>query len=358
MRVLSRVTDKQLDTGRWQSTVQTALGPMTYKLSLPDMTRGWGWGPAPISMPGPLAMDQMLTNLHRMADKQGLDSPEEIRDMMKQFTGKRVPRQSGHTPLELAQDMVFNAYEQVGRRRIGLAKQALKVCPDCADAYVLLAEETGDPDRQIELYTKGMQAGERALGPTTFERDAGHFWGILETRPYMRARLGLARCLEFEDRTDEAIEHYRELLRLNPNDNQSVREMLGICLLNQERDREVIELCERYPDDFLALPLYVRALAQFRLTGDSPAARTALHRAVKANPYVAELLLEEDEPPIYLPEAYSPGSEEEAAICFDEIDEAWLDTPNAIYWLRANRGNPESPDTPEKKYKKRKKHSR
>jgi hypothetical protein len=28
-------------------------------------------------------------------------------------------------------------------------------------------------------------AGERSLGPKAFEEDAGHFWGILETRPYM-----------------------------------------------------------------------------------------------------------------------------------------------------------------------------
>ena len=31
-----------------------------------------------------------------------------------------------------------------------------------------------------------MAAGERALGPETYQRDVGHFWGLLETRPYMR----------------------------------------------------------------------------------------------------------------------------------------------------------------------------
>ncbi len=52
-----------------------------------------------------------------------------------------------------------------------------------------------------------MAAGERALGPEVFETEAGHFWGVTETRPYMRARFGLARCLEDLERTDEAIGH-------------------------------------------------------------------------------------------------------------------------------------------------------
>jgi len=29
---------------------------------------------------------------------------------------------------------------------------------------------------------KGVEAGERALGKEAFERDRGHFWGVLETR--------------------------------------------------------------------------------------------------------------------------------------------------------------------------------
>ncbi len=41
-----------------------------------------------------------------------------------------------------------------------------------------------------------MPAGERALGPQLFEQEAGRFWSLVEARPYMRARLGLAQVLE------------------------------------------------------------------------------------------------------------------------------------------------------------------
>ena len=80
-------------------------------------------------------------------------------------------------------------------------------------------------------YQAGVAAGEWALGRQAFERDAGHFWVILETRPYMRARAGLAECLWQEGERTAAIDHYREMLRLNPNDNQGLRHGLASWLL-------------------------------------------------------------------------------------------------------------------------------
>ena len=60
------------------------------------------------------------------------------------------------------------------------------------------------------FYAQGVAAGERVLGPTTFDEGAGHFWADVRTRPYMRARFGLARCLEDLGQRDEALTHYRE----------------------------------------------------------------------------------------------------------------------------------------------------
>ncbi len=101
------------------------------------------------------------------------------------------------TPLEEAQDLVYAAWDASSQaERIRLARQALRCAPDCANAYVLLAEEAARTLVEAAgLYGQGVAAGERALGPALFEREASHFWGILETRPYMRARLGLAMTL-------------------------------------------------------------------------------------------------------------------------------------------------------------------
>ena len=78
-----------------------------------------------------------------------------------------------------AQELMYEAWDTGAKReRIELAKRALEISDLCADAHVLLAETLVEARRHYEA---GVAAGERALGAQAFERDAGHFWGLLET---------------------------------------------------------------------------------------------------------------------------------------------------------------------------------
>src|SRR5262245_8594464 len=132
------------------------------------------------------------------------------------------------TPLSQAQDLAYQAFGQRDpRQRVRLAREALQICPDCADAHVLLAEEADSRKEALTLYEQGVAAGERALGPEAFREQAGHFWGLLPTRPYMRARQGLAFSLWKAGRRDDAVGHLQDMLRLNPNDNQGIRYTLA-----------------------------------------------------------------------------------------------------------------------------------
>ena len=124
-----------------------------------------------------------------------------------------------------AQEVMYDAWNRnTARARIALARKALAISPLCADAYVLLAEEDAkSAEEALEYYRKGVEAGEQALGPKGFKEYAGHFWGFLETRPYMRARAGLAAALSALGDVAAAISNYRDMLRLNPSDNQGIR---------------------------------------------------------------------------------------------------------------------------------------
>jgi tetratricopeptide (TPR) repeat protein len=178
-------------------------------------------------------MERVMAEVERFAQTSMFESLNEANAALhRRFSGPidELPS-TATTPLEKAQDLMYRAFEARGRRRIQLARKALELSADCADAYVMLAEEGRHPEEARTLYEAGVAAGERALGPDLFAQEAGHFWGIVWTRPYMRARFGLARCLEALDRRKEAIEHYRELLRLNPGDNQGVRYSLLAALL-------------------------------------------------------------------------------------------------------------------------------
>jgi tetratricopeptide (TPR) repeat protein len=240
----------------------------------------------------------------------------------------------GETPLRKAQDIIYEAWEVTEpKRRVALARKALEISPDCADAYVLLAEETASSlTEALNLYRQGVEAGERALGREAFEEDVGHFWGILETRPYMRARAGLAGCLWAAGIHDEAIEQYKGMLRLNPNDNQGIRDLLMPCLIVMGRDKEAEALFNEY-EDTLAVWMYSRALLDFRKMGDSEISRKSLTAAVKKNRHIPAHLLGRKKMPQSLPDYYSPGDQSEAVFYVKENRKAWETTSGAFDWL-------------------------
>ena len=120
---------------------------------------------------------------------------------------------AGRDATTKAQDVMYEAWEQTtSRSRVALARKALGISPLCADAYVLLAEEARSVEEARDYYAKGVEAGELALGPRGFKEYAGHFWGFLETRPYMRARAGLAGTLVKLGDVAGALAHYRDML--------------------------------------------------------------------------------------------------------------------------------------------------
>jgi tetratricopeptide (TPR) repeat protein len=259
--------------------------------------------------------------------------------VMHQFVAGLGGRGGQDTPLDRAQALMYQAFEEPSElRRVQLARQALEISPDCADAYVLLAEHAPRRKEALHLYEQGVAAGERALGPEAFQRDVGHFWGILETRPYMRARLGLVHSLWTAGRRDEAVQHLQDMLRLNPGDNQGNRYTLAGFLLFLDRDEELAQLLQQYSDEGSASWAYTRALLAFRRHGDTAESRRLLKQAVKANKHVPAYLTGEKHPPAQQPNYYSPGHETEALEYIGSFLPGWKSTPGAIAWLRENVG--------------------
>lgn len=240
------------------------------------------------------------------------------------------------TPLEQAQDLMYQAWEASSpARRVALGRQALEVSPDCADAYVLLVEHAGGGlAESIALLREGVAAGERALGKRAFKDDVGHFWGLLETRPYMRARAGLAQLLREAGQHDEAVAHYRDLLRLNPNDNQGLRYELAPYLLELGLDEELTMLLGQYHDDCSATWAYSATLLAFRKGGDDEDARQFLAEATKTNPHVPAYLLGKKKLPKRLPDYVGMGDQNEAVVYASSAVAGWKKTAGALDWLR------------------------
>ena len=234
-----------------------------------------------------------------------------------------------------AQDVMYDAWDRTTpRSRIALAHKALTISPLCADAYNLLAEEAGSVQEAHDLYAKGVEAGELALGAEGFEGYAGHFWGFLETRPYMRARAGLAIALVKLGEEDAAIAHFRAMLKLNPNDNQGIRYLLLGCLLRRDDAAAVKKLLAAYKDEWSACWLYTRALVAFR---EGHAAKQQTVRLVQdawsANQHVPAILAG-TEPPVTSDSGYiTMGGVDEATDYVSDCGPAWHQTPGAVMWL-------------------------
>ncbi|HEY5106672.1 MAG TPA: hypothetical protein VII73_07855 [Caulobacteraceae bacterium] len=234
-----------------------------------------------------------------------------------------------------AQEIMFDAWEcDNPKRRVALARKALTVSPHCADAFVMLAGETArTPEDAAEIYAKGVAAGEKALGKAAFKEDVGMFWGLIETRPYMRARHGLAIAQWEAGRRENAVEGALEMLRLNPNDNQGIRYVLLNWLLQLGRDADAAALMKRYKNDGGTEWLWSAALAAFRVKGDCAASRAALTRAIGANGHVGAFLTGRKKLPRRLADFVAVRSADEAVAYVTEAAATWAATTGAREWV-------------------------
>jgi tetratricopeptide (TPR) repeat protein len=290
-----------------------------------------------------LAMEQMIRELHEALDGQDFSSEEEIADFVRAFNQRgRQEASKSHgkrSGKHKAQDLVYQAMEAEDVETVAeLTAQALDLDPDCVDALILLAQLTGGTrEEMIEHARQAVGAGERSLGGKKFfKENEGYFWGLIETRPYMRARAYLAELLVEAGRNDEAVEHHEEMLRLNPNDNQGLRySLLGLYFLADNLDG-VRRLFHEYEDEGSAVFAWSRVLER-HLSGDEKAATKALKDARKTNKHVMKYLTGEKRLPKNMPDYYGFGDENEAIICADAIGAAWKRSPKAVAWLKTSR---------------------
>ena len=238
--------------------------------------------------------------------------------------------------LSRAQDIMYDAWECGDmRERIAMAKKALAVSDLCADAWVDVAYETSDIVEARELYERAAAAGKEAveleLGPDAFTDYAGNFWRILPTRPYMRAVSGLSDLMWDMGEREESIALIREMLRLNPNDNQGMRSYLISKMFALDDLSEVEDLLETYREPDFAEWHWNMALLTFRREGDSAGAASILDQAIEVNPFVPKLLT--GTTPVSMPPQYSLGSPEEALSYAFLNGKNWSDTKGALIWV-------------------------
>ncbi len=234
--------------------------------------------------------------------------------------------------LHQAEEIIYEAWQLFDwPKRLYMAYEALRISPYCASAYNLLAARSKYLDEQLMLYQRGARVATLSLGELFFKKYRGHFWSRVESRSYMISLQGEADSLWKQGQRDEATQIYREMLELNPDDNQGIRYLLGFRLLEAGQDCALEALFAEH-DEESCFMLYNKALWRFR-TGAGDAAEI-LRRALQENRHVPAYLLGEEGEPYSRPNSYSMGSVEEAVIYVQETKAAWREAAGALDWLQ------------------------
>lgn len=258
-----------------------------------------------------IEIEKEMRKLHKAIGDKDFDSEEELEAFFKDWNKNRQPDEPPANKKEQAQNLVDGAWQQPPAKRVRLAKQALKLYPNTPDAYVILAQESRTLTEMKDCYYVGMKVGEKELGPEYFTEDRGYFWGLLETRPYMRAKQGYAKSMWILGDFKEAIAQYREMLELNPNDNQGIRYGLLTVLLESEKYGEAEQLMDQFPEPTANME-YNRAFLQYAKNGWTTQTKKLLNKALEANPHVPDYLLGKKPIPEAMPQFIGMGDENEA----------------------------------------------
>jgi hypothetical protein len=133
------------------------------------------------------------------------------------------------------------------------------------------------------------------------------------------------------------------MLRLNPNDNQGIRELLVACLLATGDEAGLALLLHQYEEDGGTVWLYTRTLLAFRAHGDGAEARARLAAALETNAHVPTYLTGTKKVPRAMPEYLTWGGEDEAAEYARAHAEFWLATAGAVEWLVVASRRPAAP---------------
>jgi tetratricopeptide (TPR) repeat protein len=234
-----------------------------------------------------------------------------------------------------AQDLAYTAMESYDpKKAIRLCAKAIEIDPRCVDALTLASQAFDVDERVLRLEHAVEIAAEDLGGQNYLEENKGHFWRLLETRPYMRARSYLAATLREAGKSNAAITEYEALLELNPNDNQGLRYLLIALYLETGDLAGVRDLRDEYGDSGAVFAW--SAVMERLISGDSPGAERSLANARAANSYVEGYLLGRNHMPRVRPDYYGFGDENEAIMCIDTIGDAWTKNPEALRWLRVN----------------------
>lgn len=271
--------------------------------------------------------------------KKGLDTSNIIDELFQTLDddiGKKTSKKLW-TDREKSDILLLKACDCAHEEAVALVDEALKLCPDNYNAHFLKGNNSLTPEEALVSYRKGLDLAETQFGEKYFEENKGHFWELFETRVYMMMKESYAKCLYVTGDDKSSISQLKELLELNPGDNQGIRYFLSSQLLENKCYADFKKLYEDYEKEESTCFSFNYALYCFAKTGGSASANKALKAAAKTNPYVIPILKNMEKEFEYNDGGigYTLGGRDDANYYITFSFEAWMAIPNALSWLKS-----------------------
>jgi len=269
--------------------------------------------------------EKVFKEFHKYTGNKVFENEDEVNKAMSEFLEKyNAGLISKNNPSKMdADDYLDMAYDaETPEESLKYAKKALKEDRNCLDAKLLIIQSEGINEttkKQLEDVIKGETKRLEKEGYFDDE-NIGHFYGILETRPYMRIRAAYIDLLVVLSKYRKAVSECEDLIRLNENDNLGMRDNLMILYAMLEDLAGAKALCNKYKEDSLSM-LYPLAVLYYRLD-DYNNAIAVVRKIFKKNKDFRDfmagklVLSEEDTKRIISSGMYRPNTIEEVVLTF------------------------------------------
>jgi tetratricopeptide (TPR) repeat protein len=284
----------------------------------------------------PFLEERVIRLNDRIAKVHGLDDPDALHDFVEAMSPedlhKFAMKHMGDNPQDAAFELGLLALESDDPiESSGFADKALELDPRNVDARIAkshIALSDGDYESAIAMLREGLAVASADLNDKLSDNSLD-FGELIETRPYMRVRFTLANTLHAIDKTEEAVEHYQEMLVREPDDSMGARYTLAGVYLELGRVKEARAIIAEYNIDGDPILPWAHVLERL-LSGKKKEAEAGLEFALAANPLMATSLLDPDSIPD-LDEDTDLGITTKMTLA--AVGKAWLQNEKAIDWL-------------------------
>lgn len=265
---------------------------------------------------------------------------EELNEKLQEFMVKYNNGEIDYTNtiLDDAYELLEQAENAKSKKQaIKLAKEAYIMCPDCLDALLFQVDLEENSIKRDELLNEGLEYEKDRLEEEGYfdKENIGQFYGIFETRPYIRGLHQKANYLINDGKAKQARDVCLEIIRLNNNDNTGTRYLLMAIYACLEEEKELLKLSKKYPEEALEM-LFPQFVLYYKL-GKEKEAKELLTRINKANPHFIKFFkgtikINEDVPFGY----YSKGDSSEVIMYFERYFFLIMTSPSIHEFILEN----------------------